>query len=501
MQTFSLEAQTDAHWDGLATRLKPILGDVAEVFGKRWRNWIGQHFNKQDFVVAQAALARKASEWFVLEWQAGAGGARLNDDWVQAGTSAQECVAHLLERITTEAIWPDRVQHDEVAGRTEFWCANKLFAVIRPLTSDGAASTDTGLVERLMLGLRATYAAQAEFARRIAWEDGLGRVATLTELPQSPTVPVHLPCLIEWLYSAKELLAGAGLFPCDESAEALVAAVFGAPSWSYLSECIGHETRASECASIGSPFYVWCGDASDHASLRVHARLDVAMGDFLTKVRSYEGQFGQTEAYVSMYADGRWHAGTVVPDPSGAACPLLASVNIEPVRRIEASARWVERVAKACGRDYLQGLQALFMVNQTPEQRLKFSAAETDRLLVAIDGAWTFLLDDELEGRPTSVWMLLTREDGVHRRTCNVRLDDMQLREFMGDLVVTKESDGRIPVAILKGLAPATVRKLCALCHGSYALPELEPDELSSNTTFYGLCESCTKAGALALMQ
>lgn len=179
--------------------------------------------------------------------------------------------------------------------------------------------------------------------------------------------------------------------------------------------------------------------------------------------------------------------------PRLAGCAQKAAVT--SLRAVHASVAWRNRVAVACSRDYVAGLRALFMLDATEDQRVQFSAAETGRVVVAVDGAWTILLDDEVPDQPSKLWFMLSRTNGAEHRVCTCELHKVVLRDFLGDLVVTSECQRA--VALLKGLSPSVTRTLCALCMGDYDLPDLEPGELAAETQFLHLCERAGEAGAL----
>jgi hypothetical protein len=257
----SLDYGTNPFWDRLIGRIKPFLGDVEQTLGRYWMDAFETCFARSDFLAVETAQATrgKVPRWYVLEFSEGT---LQIDDWVLAGETAEQCIAHLHERCDAEHLWPTRIEYGRDSGKTTFYDdRGEILAIVRPLPEARpiAASLRTRS-ESTLLGLRkAPYAGQ-EFVRRLAKWPGMNAQAWSVnksnyERRIATECNAHWPCPSEWLLSARILLQAAGRGkPSTAEAQSFAAAALGLPSWNHLCGLLPPQASVGDWCSLAGPY-------------------------------------------------------------------------------------------------------------------------------------------------------------------------------------------------------------------------------------------------------
>lgn len=267
MRPNTLSYATNQFWTDLASRLEPLIGNVEISLGRSWMDAVEAGFSRWDFLAIETAKRTrgKAPDWYILEWHEAAHGYEGDDDWLVAGESREECIAHLVERCQDRSVWPTACDHDERSDRTTFKLDETTFAVIRPVRPSQPVDAATrSRVEGTLIALRKHGNPHAEFAKRLARWPGLS-VLHAEDRANFRAPSAHWPCPAEWLMSARLLWAKAGTpEPSTSQAQQLAAAVTGFPTWNHLCGLMPSSANDDDWWSLSSPYYVYGTDPANH---------------------------------------------------------------------------------------------------------------------------------------------------------------------------------------------------------------------------------------------
>lgn len=466
MRPYSMEF-SDAFWTGVRARIEPILGDVRQKFGKFWIDQIEASFPRTDWMAVQQATTHggKLPSWYVLEWHEAALEVCGDDDYLVAGESREECLAHLADRCTYEGIWPTSFTYQERGDKTTFTLNNMLFAVIRPVASPTPLDDrKRSRVESTLLGLEQAESQTFEFKRRFAKWPGVENICA--ESFPSPREPrCHWPCPSEWLASARLLLRAAGLPDSGTAqAQALAAAAFGQKSWNHLCGLMPADSHKSAWWSMCCPYYVHEEDAGDHSTIRVFQDVVEGFIDFHSRAARACGHRDGVEISYSRSPRGlpciTLESEPAPPSPEWALPRQDTLACLLPVNPVVFEDVWLERVCDATKDGYIPGLSRLFMIDEPIETKRERRAVDRGHVEIAFDGPWHFFIMEE--PAPIVLFAELYSADGRKIGTAGVSVHkgavlwDSDLDSF----ILTSEYHGRRPVAILKGLSNETVAKL-----------------------------------------
>ena len=468
----------DAFWDGVLARVKPILGDVRQKFGEFWIDPLAACFARPDWwaIRMAARTGGKVPHWYVLEWHEAALEITRDDDYLVAGESREECLAHLADRCTFDGVWPTSFAYQQDDDRTSFTLGDMPFAVIRPVAAPGTVDERTrSRVESTLLGLGKGLSQQAEFERRLAKWPGLANICSESfPLPQKAVC--HWPCPSEWLASARMLLDAAGLANAGTAhAQALAAAAFGFKSWMHLCGLVPSSAHKSAWWSMCTPYYVHGEDASDHATIRVYQDAVEGFLDLQSRASlACERQRGVEVSYSSTLIGLPCISLQSPPPPPSPewAVPLQDTlVCLSPVNSAEYEDSSMARVLTATKDGYVRGLSRLFMIDEPVEDKRKRRAAQRGHVDVAFDGPWHFYVREK--PGPAAFFAELFREDGrkIGATGFSVHKGAILWDSDVDGFILTSEYHGRKPVAILRGLSAATIAQI------RKALPESELEQ------------------------
>lgn len=477
MHPYSISIHSKAFWNGIASRVTPLIGDVATRLGKSWMDQVEHRFNRNDFFTVAAAREAQAPlpQWHVLTWHSAPDEMVRDDDGVVAGTSREECLAHLLGRCSEFGVWPTQIIKDPASERVLFVASRGVIASIGRVAPSKRISDEVrSRAEGVLLGLRKAASPDAELAKRVARWPGLGEVGA----EERDARDVHWPCPTEWLLSARLLLEEAGFRDAPTSqAQALAAAILDQPSWNHLCGLRGPEMPKSAWWTVGAPYVVRdsaeegppsavYGDAVE-AFIELARRSSEALGAAAWLGASVKlGSTLSRAPYIEM-RDRRSIPDSIV-DPIArlSAEYERGYVAMFPVNRAQYEDVWLHRVEVAMKRGIDDGLSELFQIGASFDSRQAFGDAEHQRIEVARDGQWRFTIDVDpelsLENRflRAELW-----SEGMAEKvgTAHVPLYKGAINRLGDAYVLTGDYDMGAPEAIVKGIAESTARKIADL--------------------------------------
>lgn len=469
MNDFSSSQVIEGRWDLMCRRLESLLGDVAELLGSRWFVTLERLFSEAD--LDAAAVLRGGSlphpDWFVMRYTEA--GRRIDGEetGIVCAPSQQAAIASLLAACESARFMPTKVVHDSAQRSWQLFAGQALLVTVSPLIVKEVSAKLRARAFGTLKCLRAAKNPAVEFLKRLRRWPHLAQVQQDEELDADSVLAMlermaHLPCPAEWLLSARMLCKACGLVKPDSAfIEKVAAAALGAPSWNHLAGSF--EVRRmglmqpwsvhGEANAYGEVYGCYADGFDALADAAIRLPHEFVTGWESVSFRSTPG-FSLTDYLPTFGFRERFLDGNRSPIES-----FGDSIWISPIVRAQAPERdAIERVERALSEGD-DAIAALFGAKVAGDVRARLMDERSGETLVAQDGPWRVVRtgDPMKHGTYLFVYRVDENSNAMAAAAVPTYKGLLQTHRRTGHHVLCSDYDGKMPVAVLKGLSPTAV--------------------------------------------